>query len=99
MEGTLAGLRVLHFAVRRERFAERKRLLPPVPLRIVALEPERKVGSTAVAQAFRRSGHAHSYHAGNDPYLKFRVEGLPDPYRTPQEEPVNSVPASVFKKM
>ena len=59
-----------------------------MPSRIIALEPERKVGSTAGAQAFRRSGHAHSYHAGDDPNLKVRVEGLPDPHRTPQEEPM-----------
>ncbi len=47
-----------------------------MPLRIVALEPERKVGSTVAAQAYRRSGYAHSCLAGDAPDLKFRVEGF-----------------------
>jgi len=47
-----------------------------MPSRIVALEPERKVGSTAAAQAIRRGGNAHSCLTGDDPYLKFRVEGF-----------------------
>jgi hypothetical protein len=47
-----------------------------MPSQNIALEPERKVGSTAVAQAFRRGGHAHSYLTGSDPDLKFRVEGF-----------------------
>ena len=34
------------------------------------------MGSTAAAQAYRLDGYAHSCHAGDDPYLKFRVEGL-----------------------
>jgi len=45
-------------------------------------------GQPRAAQAFRLSGHAHSCLAGDDPNLKVRVEGLPDPHRTPQEEPI-----------
>ena len=58
-----------------------------MPLQIIALEPERKVGSTADNPGFPPQRLCTQLAAGNDPNLKFRVEGLPDLYRTMQEEP------------
>jgi len=64
------------------------RLLPHVPSRRIALEPERKVGSTAVSPGFPLARICSQLPAGGDPYLIFKVEGLPETYRTPQEKPI-----------
>ena len=58
-----------------------------MPLRFVALEPERKVGSTAVSPGFPLARICSQLPAGGDPDLRFRVEGLPETHQTPQEKP------------